>query len=91
MGQNDEYLIGGRRSDLGAATRESLIALGHDATWLTSAGDALSALRVLHSFDDVLVDRRLGHESGESISRSYSCSKLDIRRLSFFRSSTQRC
>ena len=52
---------------LGEVTGEGLKLLGHDVTWVRTASAAFEALRVEHSFAVILLDLRLGDESGDSI------------------------
>jgi DNA-binding response OmpR family regulator len=52
---------------LGEATVESLSALGHVVTLVRTAASAFDALRVEHSFEVILLDLRLGDESGDTI------------------------
>ena len=52
---------------LGEATVESLAALGHVVTLVRTAAAAFDALRVEHSFEVILLDLRLGDESGDTI------------------------
>ncbi len=52
---------------LGTVTVDGLRLLGHVVTWVMTAATALEALKKAHNFEVVLLDLRLGAESGDSI------------------------
>lgn len=63
---------------LGEVTVESLSLLGHVVSWVKTAGAAFDALRVDHSFEVILLDLRLGEDSGDSI-----FDKLQLLRVTY--------
>ena len=64
--------------NLGEVTVESLSLLGHTVTLIRTAAAAFEALRGDHSFEVVLLDLRLGNESGDSI-----FDKLQLLRITY--------
>lgn len=63
---------------LGDVTMESLTLLGHTVTLIRTAAAAFEALRADHSFEVILLDLRLGDESGDTI-----FDKLQLLRITY--------
>jgi DNA-binding response OmpR family regulator len=52
---------------LAESTAENLTLLGHRVTWVPTAAKALAVLSATHAFEVILLDLRLGDDSGDSI------------------------